>query len=230
MASVGHYIRKFHEHCAKEGLRSTLRTGYSVGSYRLIHAIDRKRDLKLCGVDMSYTVPSEYLKTVKGATSAQSTPYAALDMAFGKLKFTEKDSLLDVGCAMGRVLAYLLYRRFPGKITGIELNEQVAAVAKSWTDRFPQVTLICGNAFDLNLDNYTVFYLSNPMDKETTQKFLEKLEQEATHPVTMIFMIRIPVQKGRPGWTVLRSGTIYKKCGVAVFKRRQPYAVMRYTP
>ena len=224
------FFSAFREHLAQDGLHDTLHLYYQAAGRRLRHTIDRKRDLKLCGVDLSYTVPSEYLKTTAGATSAQSTPYDALDVVFGKLQFSEQDSLLDVGCAMGRVLAYLVYRRFPGKITGIELNEEVASVARSWTVKFPQITLLCGNAFDLDLNEYNIFYLSNSMEEAVTAQFLEKLERELTHPATVIFVIRVPVKKGRPGWTVLQSGSIYKKWGIPVFKYRQCYAVMRYIP
>lgn len=229
MAFLSHCISGFFKRWKKEGLKSTVFLCYQQVSWKLLDFHDRRLDKKICGRDLSRTVTSIYRQTM-GATSSQPTRYGALDILFRDLTFSAEDSLLDVGCAKGRVLAYLLHRKFPGKLTGIELNRQVAAEAKAWTDRFPQITLLCGNVFDLNLNSFTVFYLFNPMMPDTLRRFLEKLEQELTHPATLIFLSRPDVPMDHPGWTLLRKGIIDKKWGMPLFNGRQAYAIARYTP
>ena len=58
----------------------------------------------------------------------------------------------------------------------------------AWAQRYPRLDVRCGNVLDEPLAPYTHFYLFNPFDTEVLVKFLDKVEAEATRPVTLIHM------------------------------------------
>ena len=62
----------------------------------------------------------------QGAHDPDPTPYFVLDELLGHLTLNEHSHLLDVGCGTGRVLAYSVLRSLPGRVTGIELDPQLA--------------------------------------------------------------------------------------------------------
>ena len=69
----------------------------------LANRLDSAKDKKICGVSLVKYVPSEFRESM-GATGSQSTRYWMLDAMLRGEKFTENDSLFDVGCGKGRVL------------------------------------------------------------------------------------------------------------------------------
>ena len=173
---------------------------------------DRRQDRKICKCDLTEYVPSLYRES-KGATGSQQTHYRILDEIFKELSFAESDSFIDVGCGKGRILAYMLSQKFKGKLTGIELNEDVASIAQKWSRPYDNVTVIAGDAFALDLTQYNVFFLGRPFEKKTFVAFLKKFENEIREKVTFIYWW--DQQSGhflqnRPGWTVRRSGAVHK--------------------
>ena len=108
-------------------------------SRRTVDFIDSFSDKKVCGVSLSKYVPS----IAEGSTGSQSTPYLVLDTIFQDAVFTPEDSLIDVGCGKGRVLAYLLKKECPCKLNGIELNPAVAEYGQHWAVRYPNVNIMC---------------------------------------------------------------------------------------
>ena len=109
---------------------------------------------------------------------------------FGRLTaLTENDSFLDVGCGKGRVLAYLVKIKAPCHITGIEISDEAGAVASEWTDLYDQVTVIRGDVFVQNLNDYTVFFLNRPFLPKTFMAFINKLEKELRHPIALLYWV-----------------------------------------
>ena len=201
-------------------------------SGRILDIYDGARDRKICGCSLVKYVPSLYRET-KGATGSQATRYCILDEIFSDAVFCEQDNFMDIGCGKARVIAYLLGRRFPGKLNGIELNHDVAEYAKSWTEKYENVSIIEGDAFEQNFDSYNLFFLGRPFETEFFQKFIEKFEQELTHPVTVYYWV--DQQSGnfldnREGWTIHKRKWIFKKHGFYTMFCPQRYSIWTYTP
>lgn len=173
---------------------------------------DRHWDRKVCKCDLTEYVPS-LCRESKGATGSQQTHYRILDEIFKDLSFSESDSFIDVGCGKGRILAYMLLHKFKGKLTGIELNEEVASIAREWSKPYKNVSIIAGDAFLLDLTKYNIFFWGRPFEKKMFTEFLKKFENEVQKKVTVIYWVS--QQSGhflqnRPGWTRLRGGKLDK--------------------
>lgn len=167
---------------------------------------DHHCDMKVCGVSLTESVYTEFSES-HGATNTIPTHYRFLDRIFAREIFTAEDHLLDVGCGNGRLLAYLLMHKFPGRLSGIELTPSVAKLAQSWTGKYKNVTVHNGDAFKLDLNQYTVFTMCEPFDTPTLLRFLEKLEREVTHSVRVFYCFDGYdgyFVNDRPGWIIQR--------------------------
>ena len=156
---------------------------------------------------------------------------------FSHVGFDKDSHLLDVGCGTGRVLAYVA-SCLPGRATGIELDGVLVARVRAWAQRYPRLDVRCGNVLDEPLAPYTHFYLFNPFDTEVLVKFLDKVEAEATRPVTLIHMSdngERYAYLGRPGWTLEHEGSI-QVCRAEdgsltpVYGCPQTWAIWTYVP
>ena len=197
----------------------------------LVSRFDAAKDRKICGVSLTKYVPSEFRESM-GATGSQSTPYWMLDTILKNAEFTEKDSLFDVGCGKGRILAYAVSRKYPCRITGIELNENVAKFAKNWTAKYPDTEIINGSAFDIDYNDYTVLFMGRPFELEMLGKFIEKLENELKHPIRMYswYDQSCHILDDRRGWKLEDRGYSFISHGLFLFHNPQRYSVWTFTP
>ena len=76
-----------------------------------------------------------------GATGSQSIPYKGLEDIFENVRLTPDDSFIDIGCGKGRVLAYMAERQMPCRLTGIELNPDVASIARRWSSSYSNIEI-----------------------------------------------------------------------------------------
>lgn len=116
-----------------------------------LFANDGRRDIALCGVSLS---PGPARASARAAVHVAEaagggvagaaahaheptpTPYFILEDLFSRIHLDEDSHLLDVGCGVGRVLAYAVEAGLPGHFTGVELDSALAARAQSWTGPF----------------------------------------------------------------------------------------------
>ena len=201
-------------------------------SCRLSRAKDARLDKKICGRSLGKFVPSPYADKY-GATGSQSVPYSGLEEIMSRISLNEGDSLIDIGCGKGRVLAYLKASGYRVSLTGVELNPEVASVASSWAKDCPDISIICGNAFDIDFDLYTHFFMYRPMDLFTFYTFIRKLEESLTHKITLIYYADI--ESGlfldeREGWKVLARDKIFIRNGRFIHLEPQRYSIYEYSP
>ena len=200
---------------------------------RINDARDVRHDKELTGISLGSYVPSEHRED-KGATGSESTPYFALRTMLGAEQFSDSDVFADIGCGKGRVLAYMAgEKKFGGKIRGVELNEKVADIAKSWAVKFDNVEIIAGDAFEQDLSDITVMYLGRPLETEFFKKFIDKFESEMTHPVTVFYWVDQQsgrYLKDRPGWTKEKRIFIFYNKGLPVMTVPQGFSKWTYTP
>ena len=199
-------------------------------------AYEEAQDRALCGLNLAKREKTGYRSL--GAHDPTPTPYFVLDELFGHYSFTSRSRLLDVGCGAGRVLAYFLQKGYPGRATGVELDPQLASMAFSWVREHPTLRVLECNVLDIDLGEYTDFYLFNPFDAGVLQKFIASVESQVEHPVTLVHMSDNGDTwwyEGRDGWTQLASGEIQhfrneRGSRVKVYEIPQHYTVWRYEP
>lgn len=199
-------------------------------------AYDEAIDRAVCGI--SLVGPEKTSLADQGAHDPTPTPYFVLRQLFAPLAFDERSHLLDVGCSTGRVLAHFLRESYPGKATGVELDPQLAQVAQSWVARHPNLRVVQGSVLDLDLSEYTHFYLFNPFDASVLVQFIEAIEAQLEHACTVVHMSDNGDTwwyLGRPGWSELASGKIqhYRNARgfpVTIYEDPQHYTVWQYDP
>lgn len=212
-----------------------LRRAETAVGVRLMNRWDAAIDRKICGRSLAKYIPSVDRddRHGTGGTGSQSTRYAFLKRIFGTVSLTSADVILDVGCGKGRVLAFLLNEKCPARLVGVEHNEEAAAVAREWTARYQQVTILLEDAFALDYNDYTVLTLARPFLPKTFYQFIQRLEDTLTHPVTLVrwhdqgnglFL------ENRPGWTLRTRGRVERLRGIRFSTSPQEYSVWVYDP
>jgi len=201
-------------------------------SYKLSCRSDAKKDMKICGKELGEFVPTPFARS-HGATGSQAASYRGLAKVLEDLEYSPGDSFIDIGCGKGRVLAYLAGTGYPGRITGVELNPQVAYAARSWSARYPGIEVIEGDAFKLDYNEYNVLFMYRPMETDAFISFIYQLEQTLTHSVKLYYYA--DSQSGyflndRQGWNLIRREDIYRVKGFYIHKKPQRFSVWEYRP
>lgn len=236
MPFVPYALKRFSDQVKRDGFARATAKRARILRDRPLHALrnnlDIHRDKQVCGMSLDVSVTSPFAQT-HGAIDTIHTPYGTLDVMLGREPFTPADSIIDIGCGMGRPLAYLIRAKFPGKITGVEINPDVAACAQEWAQRYDNVDVICGDAFDLDLSTYTAFFMWKPMTPETFLRFAQKMEREIDHPTKLFFLSDIGYSElltGRARWTLERQDWISRVHGIPQHGTPERYAVWRLDP
>ena len=206
---------------------------FVLASNRISCAIDNCRDKNFCGQKLGVFVPTPFAKT-HGATGSQSASYPGLDVVLKDLVLTPDDSFIDIGCGKGRVLAYLLSKGYTRcRLMGVEINPQVAAIARSWSSKYKNVEIVEGDAFGLDFNDYTVLFMYRPMDRDAFFLFINLLEMTLTHEVKVYYYA--DGESGfylneRPGWDLITRQDIYHVHGRYIHTVPQSYSIWKYTP
>ncbi len=198
----------------------------------ILNIFDAIQDRKICGCSLVKYVPSIFRES-KGATGSQSTRYCVLEEIFKDEHFSSNDSFMDIGCGKGRIIAYLLKNNFPGKLSGIELNDDVANFAKNWTSKYDNVSIINGDAFEQDFNSYNIFFWGRPFETQFFKKFVDKFEREITHPVKIFYWCDQQSGNyldGRDGWNMHKRKWIFKLRGFFATRSPQRYSIWTYTP
>lgn len=201
-----------------------------------LFARDEQLDAQVCGFGL--TDPGQTRFAQAGAHDPTPTPYFVLEELFRHFSFTGNSHLLDVGCGTGRVLAHFVRSGCPGKATGVELDPDLAEQARSWAARYDALDVVCADALELDLGQFTDFYLFNPFDTAVLIKFLCALEAQVTAPVTLVHMSdngETYFYVGRPGWSQVAEGSFqtYRNGRgrvIGVYECPQHYSVWRFDP
>ena len=201
----------------------------------ILGLMDEATDRRICGQSLVKYVKSVYRDDANGVgmTGSQSTHYIILNRIFSHITLTEQDSFLDVGCGKGRVLAFLVKKHAPCKISGIEINEASGKIAKEWTEKYEQVSVTIGDAFQMDYNPYTILFLGRPFLPKTFQQFIEQLEKGLTHPITLIYWVDQQsgyMLKDRPGWEKRFREKLYVIHGLKIANAPQGYSIWTYNP
>ena len=201
-------------------------------SGQITTACDMIKDFKICGKSLTKYVASVDRKVLQ-ATGSESARYWALDEVFKDMKFNKDDKFIDVGCGKGRILAEMERIKFPGQLYGIELNPDVAKYAQDWAKRYDNLTIMSGDAFKLNYNDYNIIMLCRPFLEEMYVTFLEKMEKDIKHPVTVILYVdnyMAKYVKDKPQWTIHKQEVVFKKGLLAYSYYPVRYSIWTYDP
>ena len=201
-------------------------------SGQITTACDMVKDFKICGKSLTKYVASVDRKVLQ-ATGSESARYWALDEVFKDMKFNKDDKFIDVGCGKGRILAEMERIKFPGQLYGIELNPDVAKYAQDWANRYDNLTIMSGDAFKLDYNDYNIIMLCRPFLEEMYVTFLEKMEKDIKHPVTVILYVdnyMAKYVKDKPQWTMHKQEVVFKKGLLAYSYYPLRYSVWTYDP
>lgn len=199
-----------------------------------IRALDAQRDLKICGRFLEGPETSRF--AADGAHEPTATPYFVLEAIFPRLGLSEESCLLDVGCGMGRALAFFADAGLPGRATGIELDPAIASQTAEWTAAFENLEALQGNALDIPFAPYSHFYLFNPFDNRILLEFISKVEAETTAPVMVAHMSdngETYSYLGRDGWTLQEHGEFQDALSLPgprrFYEHPQHYSIWRFS-
>lgn len=207
-------------------------TLYRKLSGQITTACDMVKDFKICGKSLTKYVASVDRKVLQ-ATGSESARYWALDEVFKNMKFNKDDKFIDVGCGKGRILAEMERIKFPGQLYGIELNPDVAKYAQDWANRYDNLTIMSGDAFKLDYNDYDIIMLCRPFLEEMYVTFLEKMEKDIKHPVTVILYVdnyMAKYVKDKPQWTMHKQEVVFKKGLLAYSYYPVRYSIWTYDP
>lgn len=201
-------------------------------SGQITTACDMVKDFKICGKSLTKYVASVDRKVLQ-ATGSESARYWALDEVFKDMKFNKDDKFIDVGCGKGRILAEMERIKFPGQLYGIELNPDVAKYAQDWANKYDNLTIMSGDAFKLDYNDYNIIMLCRPFLEEMYVTFLEKMEKDIKHPVTVILYVdnyMAKYVKDKPQWTMHKQEVVFKKGLLAYSYYPVRYSIWTYDP
>ena len=183
-------------------------------------------DRKIGGISLAEVRESRFQDL--GAYPTMSAEYGAIDMMFRMFPLSEKDVFVDVGCGFGRVISRLLMKKSPcRKYYGVELDPDVAEIARKRFTGYPQVSILHGNILDVLPHDGTVFWLYNPFDVCVLDAFLRKLETGRETPAWVMYYCdyRAFALEGRRNWTRLLRGAW---CDPA--EKPLPWSIWLYQP
>jgi SAM-dependent methyltransferase len=137
------------------------------------------RDLRYGGF-LGGTVKTRYGHL--GAHDVGNVEYEDLPPLFAPANVGPEDVIVDVGAGKGRSINWLLERYPRNRIVGIELDPEIAAKTARRLRRFPNVSIVAGDATKLLPRDGTVFYLFNPFDATVMQRFIDAFMADGMHP------------------------------------------------
>ena len=149
-----------------KGLANTLAYGLHVlREYAVSAAIDLKYGGKVCRTDLDINLSRQDCHTMV------HSHYHVLRDVFAQLRISPDDVLVDIGCGEGRVINFWLSRGLKNRMIGIEIDEAVARRTRRRYRKYPNVSIIHGDAIASLPAEGTVFYLYNPFSAETVARF-----------------------------------------------------------
>ncbi|MCA6112514.1 class I SAM-dependent methyltransferase [Bradyrhizobium cenepequi] len=137
-----------------------------------------------------------------GAVYYASIDHKLIREVLERLRLSEDDDFIDIGCGKGRVLA--VSATYPvGSILGVEYEPALADIAKINVSRqaHPRINVCQGAAEDFDYSKITVAYAFNPVEADVLDLILSKIDRDrmnthvsARRPFRMAYVMESPAQ------------------------------------
>ncbi len=210
-----------------EGIKSFLLRSIGYFLRKLYKIYARIMDFRIGKVSVDKKKQSRY-KDI-GAYATESTNYIWLKKLFSSYPLKPDDVFIDVGCGEGRVLTYLYLKKFRNKMTGIELDEEIAQIAKQRTKKCDNIHICQGNVLEKGevFKDATAVYLFNPFNAEILSSFIEMIEENVDHRLTLYYAndIHRKVLDKREKWYIIRRNIIKN-----MITPKRAYSIYLYWP
>jgi hypothetical protein len=165
-----------------------------------------------------------------GFTAVDYEQLARVFCARNGLAIRPEDVLVDIGTGKGRVINWWLAQDLGNTIYGLELEEDLAEIARRRLARWPNVTIITGDALANLPPDATLMWMFNPFWAEIVERFKERLVEvygERSQLRLVYFMpLFEPLFAGDPRFVVepIRTKTIYRCVVISFAGAREPAA------
>jgi SAM-dependent methyltransferase len=114
----------------------------------------------------------------------EPTPYHVLPAILRHI--SSDDVFVDLGCGKGRVPLFVATRRRLKKVVGIEIDPQLAQIARENMAKCGPITpvsIVEADVLEVDLSEGSVFFLFNPFGEKTLRKVLENIRNSLRrHP------------------------------------------------
>jgi SAM-dependent methyltransferase len=174
----------------------------------------------------------------EGMLGFTAVDYQQLDKVFNArngLELRHDDILVDIGCGKGRVINWWLGHGPGNRIYGIELEDGLAAQARRRLARWPNVTIITGDALRELPPDATLIWMFNPFWADVVERFKERLVDVygLDSPVRVVYFMPLFEQTfaGDPRFVVreVKTKPIYR-CVIITFAGAPAPASTRTRP
>jgi SAM-dependent methyltransferase len=169
------------------------------------------------GVWVGTKIPTRFASL--GAHACHSADYYQLKKIFDPRKgvaIRPDDVLVDVGCGTGRVINFFLHQGCRNKIYGLELDLDIASATAQRLNKFPNVTILPGDAIENLPADGTLFFLFNPFKGWVLEKFkqrmLERFSNNGRVRIVYYHSKFIDVFQNDPNWRIeeLKPSNFYR--------------------
>ena len=198
-------------------------------NWKLLEAIDTYNDYRITGRNLT--------KSDKSSTNTHSdyhpAHYLTINRILSEVNLSSLDRIIVVGCGKGRVVASLLQKYCLYKIYGIEENVALFRVCSEWTKKYSNVHVACNSIFTVDYNEFSVLYLDRSFTRQESYEYIEYLEQQMQHSITVIFPFdqsSRDIFEKRPGWVLQRREEFLKVCGLQVVNSTKRFSIWMYTP
>jgi len=177
-------------------------------------AIDLAFGGKMCRTNLDERIYNN------GRHTMVHTDYHVLRDIFARVPISPDDVLVDVGCGEGRVINFWLSQGLKNPIVGLEVVEAVAERARKRYRKYPNVSIVTGDAVANLPRNGTLFFLYNPFGEEVVAQFEKAIRPLNTRIVFHQNNYMEPFGSGV--WSVEpldSQGTVYKFKAALISKR-----------
>jgi SAM-dependent methyltransferase len=131
----------------------------------LASAIDLRFGGKLCTTNLDETIYKD------GVHTMVHSDFHVLRDIFSQVPIAKDDVLVDVGCGEGRVINFWLSRGLKNQMIGLEIVDEVAKRTRERYRKYPNVSIIHGDAVANPPPNGTIFFLYNPFGENQVPLF-----------------------------------------------------------
>jgi SAM-dependent methyltransferase len=137
-----------------------------------------------------------------GAHPIGNSDYQVMRAVFeGRIR--DGDVLLDVGSGRGRVLNHWLGLKRDVTIVGIEIDPDVAAQTRRRLARFPEVTILTGDATDVLPAEASLLYLFNPFNADVMKRFKRSVTERCPSATLLYYYpVYLGVFEDDPAWHI----------------------------
>jgi len=163
---VAQYVGKAIARLKARGVGNTSKYAFHVIKERAFaSAVDLRFGGKVCVTNLDERVYKD------GVHTMLHSGYHVLRDIFAQVPITKEDVLVDVGCGEGRVINFWLSRGLKNQIIGLEIVPEVAKRTRERYRKYPNVSIIAGDAIKNAPPNGTIFFLYNPFSAEKVPLF-----------------------------------------------------------